>query len=103
MKRYYYHGTAPITLARILSAGMMKAPVYVAADLSLALTFSKHRMRFHPDKDARKERAVIKLDLTGFRLRPDPDPEAQGKRYKGKLFIVDRNITTKRIISVIRR
>jgi hypothetical protein len=103
MRRYYYHGTSPAMYNAIRLAGKLTAPVYVAAERRLALTFSKNRLRFHPDREKRKERVVLKLDLKGFRLTPDPDPEAQHGRYKGKLFISGRSVPTSRIVSVLRR
>lgn len=99
---HYYHGTSPLRYNRIRKEGKLKAPVYVSSSPALALTFSKMTLRFHPDREARKQRVVLKLDLTGFALIADPDLEAQHGRYKGKLFLTKRDVPINRIVSILK-
>jgi hypothetical protein len=98
---FYYHGTSPALYEQIKTAGYLKAPVYVADDAIIAREFSKTRLQFHPDKSERGKRLVLQLDLTGLKIVPDADPEAQVGKYRGKLFMVLSPVATTRIKKVV--
>lgn len=99
----YYHGTSHPLYHRIIESGHLEAPVHVATEISLARLFSAMRVRFHPDPQWVRRRLVLELDLSGYEVEPDPDPEANvpGSKYYGKLFRVMTQVPSTRIKRVV--
>jgi hypothetical protein len=98
---FYYHGTSPALYEKIKATGYLKAPVYVTDDVMIAREFSRTRLQFHPDMSEREKRIILKLDLSGFKIKPDLDPEAQAGKYRGKLFMVLSAVPINRIKKVM--
>lgn len=98
----YYHGTSWPLYQQIIAGGYFTPPVYVSIDPRLAKEFSKMRVRFHPDPEWKSRRLVMELDLAGYPLEPDPDPEANvpGTKYYGKLFRVMQQVPVARVTKV---
>ncbi len=103
VSNFGFHGTSLPLLKQITKDGFLQPPVYFSTELGLAKEFSKIRYRFHPEPGATRRRVVLELDLTGFPIEPDPDPEANvpGSKYYGKLFRVMSRVPSSRIKTIL--
>jgi len=97
----YYHGTSLGLWEKIQSTGYLKAPVYLTTSPKVAQWFASDRLRFAPT-GMRTNTIVLELDLAGYKVVPDPDPESVYPRtmFTGKNFIARENIPLNTVLSV---